>query len=217
MKEKLRKVTKYVAVLLLAICIMETPTEASAAVTTGTEFTDERFAEETYVNKPWIYIKSESNGNAFIVTPKTASDEFVVDITSNGEGLNFVSDSELLFTDSSGNVNNGFDIGNGIYVPGDKYIVCGGTGNVKVTFDGEVVYPKLEEPEVTPEPTPSETTDGVQFRDIFDVAIVDVLINILKKMTHLFMIFPINVVMIASICGFAFGLLGKAKRTATNK
>lgn len=54
------------------------------------------------------------------------------------------------------------------------------------------------------------------FSDIFDVTIIETLINLLKKLTHLFTIFPVNLLIIGSIVGIAFGLLRKAKRTATN-
>lgn len=54
------------------------------------------------------------------------------------------------------------------------------------------------------------------FSDIFDVSIIETLINLLKKLTHLFTIFPVNLLIIGSIVGIAFGLLKKAKRTATN-
>jgi len=54
------------------------------------------------------------------------------------------------------------------------------------------------------------------FSDIFDETIIETLINLLKKLTHLFTIFPVNLLIIGSIVGIAFGLLRKAKRTATN-
>ena len=54
------------------------------------------------------------------------------------------------------------------------------------------------------------------FSDIFDESIIETLINLLKKLTHLFTIFPVNLLIIGSIVGIAFGLLKKAKRTATN-
>lgn len=60
-------------------------------------------------------------------------------------------------------------------------------------------------------------TTGTEFTENYDSVIIDVTIYIFQKMTHLFTIFPLNVVMIASICGIAFGLLGRAKRTVTNK
>lgn len=217
MKEKLKKVTKYVAVLLLAICIMQTPTEASAAVTTGTEFTDDRFEPETYNNKRWIYIKDLDTEKAYLFVIENASKwefEFYVEEDIDKYVSNY---SCECYISTGSNFRVTYDNVNQSSVSYDNvYIACSGE-NMLVTFSGNEIYNSIPEPEVTPEPTPSETTDGVQFRDIFDATIVDVLINILKKMTHLFTIFPINVVMIASICGIAFGLLGKAKRTATNK
>lgn len=59
-------------------------------------------------------------------------------------------------------------------------------------------------------------TDPATFADIFDATIIDTLIELLKKLTHLFTIFPVNLLIIGSIVGIAFGLLRKAKRTATN-
>ena len=217
MKEKLKKVTKYVAVLLLAICIMQTPTEASAAVTTGTEFTDDRFAEEIYANKQWIYIQADSNDYAYMLVPFVNNNEVVIDITRGATKYQFNTTAEYdLYSCDGDHLTSSSSFAKGVAIDEDVYIACGGE-NMLVTLSGNEIYNSIPEPEVTPEPTPSETTGGVQFSDIFDATIVDVLINILKKMTHLFTIFPLNVVMIAFICGIAFGLLGKAKRTATNK
>lgn len=58
--------------------------------------------------------------------------------------------------------------------------------------------------------------EPAKFADIFDIEIIDVLINLLKKLTHLFVIFPVNLLIIGSVAGIAFGLLHKAKRTATS-
>lgn len=58
--------------------------------------------------------------------------------------------------------------------------------------------------------------ESAKFSDIFDMAIIDTLIELLKKLTHLFTIFPVNLLIIGSIAGIAFGLLHKAKRTATS-
>ena len=58
--------------------------------------------------------------------------------------------------------------------------------------------------------------EPASFADIFDASIIDTLIELLKKLTHLFTIFPVNLLIIGSIVGIAFGLLRKAKRTATN-
>lgn len=59
-------------------------------------------------------------------------------------------------------------------------------------------------------------TEPAKFADIFDSEIIDVLIELLKKLTHLFTIFPVNLLIIGSIVSIAFGLLYKAKRTATS-
>lgn len=59
-------------------------------------------------------------------------------------------------------------------------------------------------------------TEPAKFSDIFDMAIIDTLIELLKKLTHLFAIFPVNLLIISSIVGIAFGLFYKAKRTATS-
>lgn len=58
-------------------------------------------------------------------------------------------------------------------------------------------------------------TEPASFADIFDETIIDTLINLLKKLTHLFTIFPVNLALISTIVGIAFALLWKAKRTAT--
>lgn len=217
MKEKAKKITKYVAVLLLAVCIMQTPTEASAAVTTGTEFTDDRFESEMYNNKRWIYIKDLDTEKAYLFVSENASKwefEFYVEEDIDKYVSNLSCECHI---SPGSNFHVTYDNVNQSSVSYDNvYIACSGE-NMLVTFSGNEIYNSIPEPEVTPEPTPSETTDRVQFSDIFDATIVDVLINILKKMTHLFTIFPLNVIMIASICGIAFGLFGKAKRTATNK
>lgn len=56
--------------------------------------------------------------------------------------------------------------------------------------------------------------EPASFSDIFDETIIDALINLLKKLTHLFTIFPVNLALISTIVGIAFALLWKAKRTA---
>lgn len=58
-------------------------------------------------------------------------------------------------------------------------------------------------------------TEPAKFADIFDSSIIDALIELLKKLTHTFTIFPLNLVMISAIAGIAFGLMRKAKKTAT--
>ena len=58
--------------------------------------------------------------------------------------------------------------------------------------------------------------EPAKFADIFDETIIDTLIELLKKLTHLFTIFPVNLALIGMIVGIAFALLRKAKRTATN-
>lgn len=61
------------------------------------------------------------------------------------------------------------------------------------------------------------TIEAAKFADIFDASIVDVLLELLIKFTQLFKIFPINLILISTIAGIAFGLLRKAKKAAVGK
>lgn len=47
-----------------------------------------------------------------------------------------------------------------------------------------------------------------------DSALVTELINLVKSVMGLFSEFPLNVILIGSLCGLAFGLFRKAKRAA---
>lgn len=59
-------------------------------------------------------------------------------------------------------------------------------------------------------------TEPANFADIFDASIIDTMIDLLKKLTHLFTIFPVNFVLIGTIVGVAFGLIRKARKAATH-
>lgn len=61
------------------------------------------------------------------------------------------------------------------------------------------------------------TIEAANFGDIFDASIVDTLLELLIKFTQLFKIFPINLILISTIAGIAFGLLRKAKKAAVGK
>lgn len=63
-----------------------------------------------------------------------------------------------------------------------------------------------------------EVVNAVQFTDVFQLDIVNTLVDVMKSMTSLFTIFPINLLLIGGpILGVAFGIFRKAKRTATGK
>jgi len=47
-----------------------------------------------------------------------------------------------------------------------------------------------------------------------DTTLVDSLISLAKSCMGLFAEYPLNVILIGSLCGVAFGLIAKAKRTA---
>lgn len=211
MKEKLKKVTKYVAVLLLAVSILQVPTAASAH-TVVTDISDECF-KEAIKQTCWFYYETPDGSVKRVFTCADNETSLIVRLSTSGTQYVISCDTPYKVWSTDGTVK---DKAAGQYgtMSIDGFIGYSGE-NIRLRVDGEIIYDTIPTP--TPESTPSETTDGVQFADIFDATIVDVLINILKKMTRLFTIFPLNVVMIASICGIALGLLGKAKKTATKK
>lgn len=47
-----------------------------------------------------------------------------------------------------------------------------------------------------------------------DASLVTELINLVKTVMGLFSEFPLNIILIGSLCGLAFGLFRKAKRAA---
>lgn len=47
-----------------------------------------------------------------------------------------------------------------------------------------------------------------------DTGLVNELVNLVKSVMSLFSEFPLNVLLIASLCFVAFGLFGRAKRAA---
>ena len=47
-----------------------------------------------------------------------------------------------------------------------------------------------------------------------DSALVESLISLAKSCMGLFSEFPLNIILIGSLCGVAFGLIARAKRTA---
>lgn len=49
---------------------------------------------------------------------------------------------------------------------------------------------------------------------LIDTSIVTELVNLTKTVMGLFSEFPLNVLLIAGLCGVAFGLFGRAKHAA---
>lgn len=56
------------------------------------------------------------------------------------------------------------------------------------------------------------TPNPPTLNDIYDAGVLDTLINIFKKITECFTIFPISVFLILSIAGLAIGLVTRAGR-----
>lgn len=55
---------------------------------------------------------------------------------------------------------------------------------------------------------------GEATTNTIDQTLVDSLINLAKACMGLFTEFPINIILIGGLCGVAFGLIRKAKKTA---
>jgi len=47
-----------------------------------------------------------------------------------------------------------------------------------------------------------------------DMAVVDMLIELIKSLLTLFTVFPINIFLVASLIGIGFGIFRKAKKSA---